>query len=236
MKYSDGFSINTLARKRRYQQILDALGGAEDTDTDTDTAYPQLNVAEVAERAEKMRQGLNAYHRSRGHGAGMDEESVIRDIQEPHDQLRTAALRLGTDERPFLRALGHGMMLFLHLSWSTTTADVLAERAQQLREALESSHLKLCSTKNLTTWLFLVGGIASEPSSERRGWFVRRLGSMLVTIPIVNWAEMVGNLEQTYMPDEKLLRQFKMIWEECGVSVNGHSEAQRQAMTRIRNV
>ena len=161
----------------------------------------------------QLRGGLSVYH-----SRDMTPDAIFREIQQPIEALHSIAQRLKHDNHGFLRASGYAIIVFLHLSWPDTWAgksrEPLSTLASDLREALEQSQVKLCSTIDLVVWKFFMGGVASSPQSEARTWFVDRLLRIVRTIPVFQWNEMLEMLERAFLPSEVLLEKCRKLWDE----------------------
>lgn len=148
---------------------------------------------------------------------GMSPSSVAQEIEQPIEQLYKIAEHLNHGDQPLLRASGLAIVIFLHLSWPRKTDAPLSALAHELRNALEISQFRPCSTIDFAAWKYFIGGVASQPQSEDRKWFVRTLTRLIQTIPINTWNEVVVLLKRAFLPDAVLLGRVKEIWDECEV-------------------
>lgn len=204
VRCSDGFSLSSPHQRRRYQQLLAALASGA-------RRQVQIDASAVTDEMAGLRQALNLYH-----AYDMGPNFVAGEIEARISRLQDVARQLSTDQRPFLRALGHAVKVFLPLSWPCESVDVdVATLAVDLRRSLESSHRRLCSSVDLTSWQFLVGALGSEAGSGHQKWFLLRLRKLLSSSPFRTWENVLSMWQNAFMPDDRVLEQFKRLWEEC---------------------
>lgn len=145
---------------------------------------------------------------------GMTPEFIEREVEKPIDGLSDIADRLKDEPQPFMRASGFAIIAFIGLSWPERARNTPEVLAKDLRNALERSLIRLCSTVELLIWKLLTGGVAAGQGSEDREWFVQRLAAIIRTMPPTSWTDILTFLKCSFMPDGILLEKMKEVWHE----------------------
>lgn len=140
-------------------------------------------------------------------------------IQTRVDALVRGVRNLPRIESPYLWALEYSLRLYLSLMWPcsldrATDVDLL----HGLKESLGEPKIRLCAAVHLTVWQLFVGAVAARDHSEMKIWFLSRLAKTLVSMQVDSWERLLVVLEKTFMPDGRLLVEFKKVWNEAWAS------------------
>ncbi|KAM5377904.1 hypothetical protein ACJZ2D_004808 [Fusarium nematophilum] len=198
-----------------YDSIGQAIAGSNDSHQKLIDALRKenkptsVNISRLSREIDHFRKALDAYYTSE---VQSHTESTI-DFQVEYLQLEVELL-LGGDEH-YIRALRHAVRLFLLLSWPPKVEVDVASRAEELRTALSEPRIRLCSSIELTVWQFFVGAVAAGTALETRIWFVGKLQRIFLATGIKEWKGVMPLLRKAFVPGERLLGKFEMVWRDA---------------------
>jgi hypothetical protein len=197
---------NIPAARGMHKQLIQAL-----CDNDTPNL---LDINYIRCRANRLREAIDNFHVTRTTAKTQSDgliESRIERLRSEIDAL------LGTSDH-HIRTLRRSIQLFLSLLWPSNTSHKLDILAEELKQALEEPHIRLCSTVDLPIWQFSVGAAAADLLGDTRSWFIERLRDLSTTMNLKMMEQGASSLQASFMPDALLLNKFERIWQEVDCS------------------
>ncbi|KAF3021148.1 hypothetical protein E8E14_013864 [Neopestalotiopsis sp. 37M] len=197
---------NIPAARDMHKQLIQAL-----CDKDTPDL---LDINYIRCRVNRLREAIDFYHTTTTTAKSQTDgliESRIKRLQSEVDAL------LGTSDH-HIRTLRRSIQLFLLLLWPNKSLDKLDILAEELKQALQEPHIRLCSTVDLPIWQFSVGAAAADPLGDTRSWFIERLRDLSTTMNVKMMEQGASSLQASFMPDALLLNRFERIWKEVDYS------------------
>ncbi|KAF7535371.1 hypothetical protein G7054_g5428 [Neopestalotiopsis clavispora] len=197
---------NIPAARGMHKQLIQAL-----CDKDTPDL---LDINYIRCRVNRLREAIDFHHVTTATAKSQTDgliESRIKRLQSEVDAL------LRTSDH-HIRTLRRSIQLFLLLLWPDKTSHKLDILAEELRQALEEPHIRLCSTVDLPIWQFSVGAAAADRLGDTRSWFIERLRDLSTTMNVKMVEQGASSLQASFMPDALVLNRFQRIWQEVDCS------------------